>query len=70
VQQCTGATRLVPAGEATGVMPLVLASAAICGPSSVPAAWTWPVISASCRDTVSAKSMIVRVSAYGSPCCQ
>jgi hypothetical protein len=56
-----------PVLEGSAVTPGVLSSWATCGPSSVPAAWTWPVISAVTRVTVLGESLIVSVSAYGRP---
>ena len=52
-----------PPFDGIAFTPLALSSVAICGPSSVPAAWIWPVCSASASDTVLAKSRISRVSA-------
>jgi hypothetical protein len=54
---------IVAPGEATVVIPLLVARVAICGASRVPAAWICPVISASASDTVSGKSVISRVAA-------
>jgi hypothetical protein len=52
-----------PVREATTFTPAVPASAAICGGSSWPAAWTRLVLSAYWTALLSLKSVIVRVSA-------
>jgi len=51
-----------PVCETTVLIPLVVASEAICGPSSAPAPWITPVASASWRLVLSLKSMRVKVS--------
>ena len=50
---------IAPVCEATVRTPLAVFSTAICGPSSAPAPWITPVVSAFCSDVLSLKSMIV-----------
>ena len=59
-----------PECDTTVLIPLVVASEAICGPSSVPAPSMTPVDSASWSVVLSLKSMMVRVSTWGSPAFQ
>ncbi len=50
---------MAPVCEGTVCTPLAVLSTAICGPSSAPAPWITPVVSAFCSDVLSLKSMIV-----------